>query len=238
MKAALATYLASIPDGAAKSDGVKLGEAIAAKVVARGRMTAPMRPMPTGREPRPASMYRRRSRCSSMWPNLKPFAMANPSQFRPGPPISLESKEWAADFQRDQDYGGQSSAKRTAQQTETARFWLVGSAYGVSPVYTPARDRKADDVVDSARFMALMASHSTTRHRRAGRQIPLQFLAADHGHSHGDIDGNRPPIARRHGIRSTTPPMHRIPVRACIQSSSIAASSGRCSEPRTSPRSR
>ena len=33
MKVALATYLASIPDGAAKSDGVKLGEAVAAKVL-------------------------------------------------------------------------------------------------------------------------------------------------------------------------------------------------------------
>ena len=33
MKGALATYLASIPDSAAKSDGVKLGEAIAAKVL-------------------------------------------------------------------------------------------------------------------------------------------------------------------------------------------------------------
>ena len=33
MKAALAAYLASIPDGAAKSDGVKLGEAVAAKVL-------------------------------------------------------------------------------------------------------------------------------------------------------------------------------------------------------------
>jgi hypothetical protein len=33
MKAALATYLASIPDGAAKADGVRLGETIAARVV-------------------------------------------------------------------------------------------------------------------------------------------------------------------------------------------------------------
>src|ERR1700704_478550 len=33
MKAALAAYLSAIPDGAAKSDGVKLGEAIAAKVL-------------------------------------------------------------------------------------------------------------------------------------------------------------------------------------------------------------
>src|SRR5262245_58854048 len=34
MKVALTSYLASIPDGAAKSDGIKLGEAIAAKVLA------------------------------------------------------------------------------------------------------------------------------------------------------------------------------------------------------------
>jgi hypothetical protein len=34
LKVALATYLASIPDGAGKSDGVKLGEAVAAKIVA------------------------------------------------------------------------------------------------------------------------------------------------------------------------------------------------------------
>jgi len=33
MKAALATYLVSIPDGAAKSEGIKLGEAVAARVL-------------------------------------------------------------------------------------------------------------------------------------------------------------------------------------------------------------
>src|SRR3984893_13290844 len=33
MKATLASYLASIPDGAAKADGVKLGEAVAAKIL-------------------------------------------------------------------------------------------------------------------------------------------------------------------------------------------------------------
>ena len=33
MKAALATYLVPIPDGAAKSDGIKLGEAVAARVL-------------------------------------------------------------------------------------------------------------------------------------------------------------------------------------------------------------
>ena len=49
MKRALASYLASIPDGAAKSDGVKLGEAVAARVLEARVTTAPMCPMTTGR---------------------------------------------------------------------------------------------------------------------------------------------------------------------------------------------
>ena len=37
MKVAIVTYLASVPDGEAKSDGIKLGEAVAARVLeARG----------------------------------------------------------------------------------------------------------------------------------------------------------------------------------------------------------
>ena len=72
MKGALATYLASIPDGAAKSDGVKLGEAVAAKVLeARAN---------DGHEA--ADAYRPRTTpgvyvptaitAASMWSNVKP----------------------------------------------------------------------------------------------------------------------------------------------------------------------
>ena len=69
----------------------------------------------------------------AMWGNVKPFAMVNPSQFRPNPPISLESKEWVTDFNEIKEYGGLNSAKRTAQQTETARFWLVTGPVAYHP---------------------------------------------------------------------------------------------------------
>src|SRR5215469_726617 len=55
MKVALATYLAPIPDGTPKTDGIKLGEAVAARAWRLARTTAPMRPMTTGRGPRLAS---------------------------------------------------------------------------------------------------------------------------------------------------------------------------------------
>jgi hypothetical protein len=49
--------------------------------------------------------------------------MAKGSQFRPRPPIALDSKQWATDYNELKDYGGKISMKRTAQQTETALFW-------------------------------------------------------------------------------------------------------------------
>jgi hypothetical protein len=155
MKGALASYLASIPDGAPKSDGVRLGEAVAARVVeARVNDGAEA---PDAYQPRttPGVYVPTPLTWASMWPNLKPFALAYPSQFRPAPPISLESTEWAADFNEVKDYGAKFSAKRTAEQTEAARFWLIGTeAY--YPFMRQLVTAKQMSVVDTARFMALV----------------------------------------------------------------------------------
>src|SRR6266852_3460066 len=70
MKGALAAYLASIPGGGAKSDGVKLGEAVAAKVLearANDGHDAPdaYRPRTT-----PCVYVPTAITAASMWPNL------------------------------------------------------------------------------------------------------------------------------------------------------------------------
>jgi len=157
MKTALAAYLASIPDGAAKSDGVKLGEAVAAKVLearANDGADAPddYRPRTT-----PGVYVPTPITAGSVWPNVKPFAMAKPSQFRPNPPVALESAEWATDFNELKDYGGKTSTKRSAQQTETARFWLMVGPQAYHPFARQLAIAKQMSVGDSARFMALVA---------------------------------------------------------------------------------
>jgi hypothetical protein len=83
MKRALAAYLASIPDGAAKSDGIKLGESIAFKLLeARAQDGASA---PDAYRPRtlPGVYVPTAITLSSMWPDMKPFAMTTGSQFRP-----------------------------------------------------------------------------------------------------------------------------------------------------------
>jgi len=184
MKVALATYLASIPDGGAKSDGVKLGEAVAARVVearANDGADAPdaYRPRTTPGVYAPTAIT-----LASMWPNMKPFAIANPSQFRPNPPISLESKEWATDFNELKDYGGKISAKRTAEQTETARFWLMDGPAAYHPFVRQLVTAKQMSVGDSARFMALVAVGLNDAFIAVfDAKIPLQLSAPNHCNS-------------------------------------------------------
>jgi hypothetical protein len=223
IKVALATYLASIPDGAAKLDGIKLGEAVAAKVLEA--RTNDGSDAPDAYRPRtaPGVYVPTAITLSSMWPDMKPFAMTKGSQFRPKPPISLESKEWATDYNEIKDYGGQNSAKRTAQQTETARFW-INPLTGYQPFLRQLVTAKQMNVVDSARFMtlavvgindAIIAVLDAKYHYNFWR--PITAIR------NGDIDGN-PSTDREATWQPIGPtPMHpEYPCSHCIQSGAVA----------------
>jgi hypothetical protein len=223
MKVALATYLVSIPDGVPKSDGVKLGEAVAARVLeARANdghdALDDYRPRTTPGVYVPTPIM-----AASMWPNLKPFAMARPSQFRPNPPISLDSKEWATDFNELKDYGGKTSAKRTAQQTETARFWLMVGPPAYHPFVRQLVTAKQMSVSDSARFMALVAvGLNDALIAVFDAKYHYNFWRPITAIRNGDIDGN--PATEREAtwqpIDNT--PMHpEYPCAHCILSGSV-----------------
>ena len=224
MKVALATYLAPIPDGTPKTDGIKLGEAVAARVVeARTNDGADA---PDDYRPRttPGVYVPTAIPISSMWPNMKPFAIANPSQFRPAAPIALESKEWATDYNELKDYGGQTSAKRTAEQTDIARFWVIGPPMAYHPFVRQLATAKQMDVVDSARLMALAAVGLTDAIIAVlDAKYHYNFWRPITAIRNGDIDGN--PATDREAtwqpIANT--PMHpEYPCAHCIQSGSVA----------------
>jgi PAP2 superfamily len=154
---ALGKYLASISDGAAKAEGIKLGEAVAAQVLqarATDGATAPdsYRPKTT-----PGVWIPTPIAAASAWPNMRPFVLASQSQFRPGPPPALDSKEWAADYNEIKAYGGKSSTSRSPQQTETARFWLAVGPAAYHQVPRQLILTQKMDILDSARLMALYA---------------------------------------------------------------------------------
>src|SRR5437899_6376167 len=98
LNAQLTAYLAAIPSSTAKSNGIKVGEEVAAKIVAERKADGANAPDAYRPKTRPGVYVPTPIIASSMWPNVKPFAMQSPSQFRPQPPIPLKGKEWATDY--------------------------------------------------------------------------------------------------------------------------------------------
>jgi hypothetical protein len=224
MKVALATYLASIPDGAAKADGVKLGEAVAAKVLeARANdghdAADDYRPRTT-----PGVYVPTPITAASMWSKVKPFAMTTASQFRPGPPISLESKEWATDYNEIKDYGGKTSAKRSPQQTETARFWLMVGPPAYHPFVRQLVTVKQMSVGDSARLMALAAvGLNEALIAVFDAKYHYNFWRPITAIRNGDIDGNPATDREASWQPIDNTPMHpEYPCAHCILSGTIA----------------
>src|SRR4029077_4417480 len=223
MKTTLAAYLAQLPDGAAKSDGITLGETVAAKVIEA--RTNDGCDAPDAYRPRttPGVYVPTAITLSSMWPDMKPFAIAQGSQFRPKPPVALDSKEWATDFNELKDYGGKISTKRTAQQTETALFW-TSPLLAYQPMVRQLVTAKQMGVVDSARFMALetfalndaiIAVLDAKYHYNFWR--PITAIR------NGDIDGNAATDSEAPWQPIANTPMHpEYPCSHCIQSGSVA----------------
>jgi hypothetical protein len=157
LKAITANYLASLPNSDPKSAGIRLGLSVAAKILeARANDGA-----------NASDEYRYRTTpgvyvatpitVSSTWPRLKPFAMTSASQFRPAPPMALTSQEWATDYNEIKELGGKSSTKRSPQQTEDARFWLITGPQSTDPIVRQIVAAKNMSLIDSARLMALTA---------------------------------------------------------------------------------
>jgi len=157
-KTALAAYLAQLdatPE--ALANGVRLGEAAALKILeARANDGATgvdsYRP-----KTKPGQYVPTAVMVCSTWPTMRPFALASPSQFRPGPPLSLKSREWAVDYNEIKELGSKTSARRSAKQTETARFWLMTGPQAYHPLARQMVAERHLNLVDSARFMALFA---------------------------------------------------------------------------------
>jgi len=159
-----------------------------------------------------------------MWPKVKPFVLASASQFRPGPPISLKSKDWATDFNEIRDLGAKKSAKRTAQQTETARFWLIAGPIAYHPFLRQLAIAKQMSVVESARFMALGSF--------ALNDALIAVLDAKYHYNfwrpvtairNGDIDGNAATDREAAWQPIADTPMHpEYPCAHCVASGSVA----------------
>jgi hypothetical protein len=225
VKAALANYLAALPDGASRAEGIRLGEAVAGKVLQARANDGANAPDAYRPKTRPGVYVPTPITVGSTWPSMTPFALEKPSQFRPAPPVSLESKEWAADYNEIKEYGGKTSAKRSPQQAETARFWLMLGPPAYHPLPRQIVVAKQMSVLDSARFMALFAIALTDASIAVfDAKYHYEFWRPITAIRNGDINGN--PATEREAtwqpIDNT--PMHpEYPCAHCVQSGAATA---------------
>jgi hypothetical protein len=216
-------FLARIPDGAAKDAGITVGENAGAALLAISSNDGAMK----GESYRPlttAGVYVPTvTPAVPQWPGRRPWLMTSPSQFRPGPPPSLDSELWARDYNEIKAIGSKPSTLRTPEQTEIARFWeetLPTIYYGVvrSSTNVPGRD-----VTQNARLLAAVA-------QAMDDAIIAVFEAKYHYNfwrpvtaiRNGDIDGNERTERDSSWAPFIETPMHpEYPCAHCIVSGAI-----------------
>src|SRR5258708_15176790 len=128
LDAELQQDLAQIPEGQDKTDGVAVGQNVAAQILAfRSTDGAAVTPPPfiPGNQPGdyqftppnfvPADF--------TQWPQVTPFAIARADEFRPGPPPQLMSDEYTKVFNEVQSLGFITSTTRTPERTQIGTFW-------------------------------------------------------------------------------------------------------------------
>jgi PAP2 superfamily len=223
--AALTEYLAAVPAGAEKTEGIALGQAVAAKVLATRANDGAAAPDAYRPKARPGVYVPTPITASSMWPNVTPFAMTSPTQFRPQPPIPLKGDEWARDYNEIKQLGGMNSTKRTARQTEDARFWLMTGPVSYYPIVRQLVAAKNMDLLDSARFMALASTAAADSFIAVfDAKYHYDFWRPITAIRNGDIDDNPATELDATWQPIANTPMHpEYPCAHCISSAAIAS---------------
>jgi hypothetical protein len=158
--------LGAIPNGPAKTQGVSLGRAAAAAILALRSADGYDTPTvdPDYQEGTAPGEYRYTpgtpfAFAPHLGEDLVPFVLKDRSQFRPGPPYPLNSRSYAADVNEVQRLGGDdviTPSARTDDQTEIALFWVESSPLAWNRLTRTIATAEGLDLWQSARLFGLL----------------------------------------------------------------------------------
>ena len=156
-----ATSLAAIPDGQSKVDGISVGEAAAAVILAlrandgSGNVvpytpgTGPGVWQPTPPAFAPALLPR--------WGQVTTFGILNGAQFRLPPPPVLGSARYARDFNEVKLVGDVNSNVRPQDRTDVARFYIIPAVQVYNPAARQVSAAQGKTLAQNAHDFALLA---------------------------------------------------------------------------------
>ena len=128
LDARLAESLAQIPDGRAKSQGIRVGQEAARLILAsRSNDGSNIEPQPYIAGTKPGDYQKTPPKFPepvfTNWSHVKPFVLTKSNQFRPGPPPALTGDTYGEAFEEIKAMGGKDASSRTDEQTEIGKFW-------------------------------------------------------------------------------------------------------------------
>jgi len=154
---AYASSLKTIPDGPAKSEGIKLGVSVAEAVQADRATDGTNAPDTYRPHAAPGAYVPTTTPLWEQYARAKPWVLKSADQFRPGPPPPLSSAEWARDYNEVKSLGGANSTVRTPEQTEAVKFWdNVNFGPSWQAVSCELSIKKQLPLAESARLLALL----------------------------------------------------------------------------------
>jgi hypothetical protein len=160
LDAALASSLAQIPDGSAKTAGVAVGSSVADGLLAlrAGDGLAASVPYTFGVGPGLWQLTPDSPATTPQTPwlaQMQPFLLHSPSQFRPGPPPALGSSTYARDLNEIKAFGSKTGSVRTPAETENALFWTYNADAMDNAGFREVATQQHMDTVDTARALVL-----------------------------------------------------------------------------------
>lgn len=160
-----AAILATIPDGPHKTAGIVWGEFVTNQILAARANDGSnaIVPPPGGSGPGvwvptpPAFL----PYLLPQWGFVVPFGMSSSSQFRPSGPPSLDSQQYAADYNEVKELGAALGSTRTEDQTQIALFWADGAGTETPPGHWNSiaqiiADARGNTPEENARLFALL----------------------------------------------------------------------------------
>lgn len=194
IEAQYAAYLAAIPDGPAKSNGIAVGDQVAQAILA-WRANDHFDENVTYVQPTPGpgvfEPVLPTTPVDVKLARVTPLTLRSNSQFRPDGPNPLSSAEYAEDFNEVKAYGRADSTIRSPAQTDVALFWSDNTAVQWPQALRALAIQKRLGVADSARMLilahvavadALLACFDAKYHYLFWRPI--------HAIQRADTDGN------------------------------------------------
>lgn len=146
----------AIPEGAARTDGVAIGEKCAASVIADRATDATSTPDTYRPITTPGAWIPTVPAVFAMYAQARPWVLKSADQLRPPPPPDLKSALYARDYNETKEMGGTKSSKRTPERTEAVKFWTAANLGFWQGIAAQLADARKLPLAENARLFALL----------------------------------------------------------------------------------